>query len=54
MRFENTSVYNIYNAILGARNPHESWNKSDSIFNGLMKKLKIRLLVKTTLNLHKP
>lgn len=34
MRFENTSVYNIYNAVLGARNPKESWNKSDSIFNG--------------------
>jgi hypothetical protein len=34
MRFENTSVYNIYNAILGARNPKNSWNKSDSIFKG--------------------
>lgn len=34
MRFEDTSVYNIYNAILGARNPYESWNKSDSIFKG--------------------
>ena len=31
MKFENTSVYNIYNAILGARNPKNSWNKSDSI-----------------------
>ena len=31
MRFENTSVYNIYNAILGARNPMNSWEKSDSI-----------------------
>ena len=30
MKFENTSVYNIYNAILGARNPLESWDKSDS------------------------
>ena len=39
MRFENTSVYNIYNAILGARNPHESWNKSDSIFNGFDEKI---------------
>lgn len=34
MRFEDTSVYNIYNAILGARNPKNSWNKSDSIFKG--------------------
>lgn len=34
MKFENTSVYNIYNAILGARNPMNSWNKSDSIFKG--------------------
>lgn len=32
MKFENTSVYNIYNAILGARNPMNSWDKSDSIF----------------------
>jgi Fe-S cluster biosynthesis and repair protein YggX len=34
MRFENTSIYNIYNAILGARNPMNSWGKSDSVFNG--------------------
>lgn len=34
MRFEGTSVYNIYNAILGARNPKNSWNKSDSVFKG--------------------
>ena len=34
MKFENTSVYNIYNAVLGARNPLESWNKSDSLFKG--------------------
>lgn len=34
MRFEDTSVYNIYNAILGARNPMNSWNRSDSVFNG--------------------
>ena len=34
MKFENTSVYNIYNAILGARNPKNSWNKSDSVFKG--------------------
>lgn len=34
MRFEDTSVYNIYNAILGARNPKNSWDKSDSIFKG--------------------
>lgn len=34
MRFEDTSVYNIYNAILGARNPKNSWGKSDSVFKG--------------------
>lgn len=34
MKFEDTSVYNIYNAILGARNPKNSWNKSDSVFKG--------------------
>lgn len=34
MKFENTSVYNIHNAILGARNPKNSWGKSDSIFKG--------------------
>lgn len=30
MKFENTSVYNMENAIRGMRNPLESWNKSDS------------------------
>ena len=39
MKFENTSVYNIYNAILGARNPMNSWNKSDSIFKGFNGKI---------------
>lgn len=39
MRFENTSVYNIYNAILGARNPMNSWSKSDSVFNGFNSKI---------------
>ena len=34
MKFENTSVYNIYNAILGSRNPKNSWGKSDSVFKG--------------------
>lgn len=34
MKFENTSVYNIYNAILGARNPKNSWSRSDSVFKG--------------------
>lgn len=34
MKFGNTSVYNIHNAILGARNPKNSWGKSDSIFKG--------------------
>lgn len=39
MRFEDTSVYNIYNAILGARNPMNSWNKSDSVFKGFNGKI---------------
>ena len=39
MRFEDTSVYNIYNAILGARNPKNSWNKRDSIFKGFNGKI---------------
>ena len=39
MRFENTSVYNIHNAILGARNPMESWAKSDSVFKGYIGKI---------------
>lgn len=39
MKFENTSVYNIYNAILGARNPMNSWDRSDSVFNGYKGKI---------------
>ena len=31
MRFSNTNVYNFSNAIRGMRNPHGSWNKSDSV-----------------------
>ena len=30
MKFENTSVMNFKNAIRGMRNPHDSWDKSDS------------------------
>ena len=30
MKFENTSVMNFENAIRGMRNPHDSWDKSDS------------------------
>lgn len=30
MKFENTSVYNIENAIRGMRNPMNSWDKSDT------------------------
>ncbi|RHQ81325.1 hypothetical protein [Clostridium sp. AF22-10] len=33
MKFENTKVYNFEGAIRGARNPLESWSKSDSIFD---------------------
>jgi hypothetical protein len=30
MKFENTEVFNFEGALRGMRNPHESWNKSDS------------------------
>ena len=49
MRFENTSVYNIYNAILGARNPMNSWNKSDSVFNGFNGKIENTVIGKNDL-----
>lgn len=32
MKFENTEVCGFKHAIRGMRNPHESWNKSDSVF----------------------
>ena len=51
MRFENTSVYNIYNAILGARNPMNSWNKSDSVFNGFNGKIENTEIGKNDLEL---
>lgn len=51
MRFENTSVYNIYNAILGARNPMNSWNKSDSVFNGFNGKIENTVIDKNDLAL---
>lgn len=51
MKFENTSVYNIYNAILGARNPMNSWNKSDSVFNGFNGKIENTTIGKNDLAL---
>ena len=33
MKFENTKVFNFDGAIRGARNPMESWSKSDSVFD---------------------
>lgn len=51
MRFENTSVYNIYNAILGARNPMNSWNRSDSIFNGFNGKIENTIIGENDLEL---
>ena len=51
MRFENTSVYNIYNAILGARNPMNSWDKSDSVFNGFNGKIENTVIGKKDLEL---
>lgn len=51
MRFENTSIYNIYNAILGARNPMNSWGKSDSVFNGYNGKIENTEIGKNDLEL---
>lgn len=51
MKFENTSVYNIYNAILGARNPMNSWNRSDSVFNGFNGKIENTIIGKNDLEL---
>ncbi len=51
MKFENTSVYNIYNAILGARNPMNSWSKSDSVFKGYNGKIENTLIGEKDLEL---
>ena len=51
MKFENTSVYNIYNAILGARNPKNSWDKSDSIFKGYNGKIENTVIGENDLKL---
>src|SRR5574344_1529459 len=51
MRFEDTSVYNIYNAILGARNPKNSWNKSDSVFKGYNGKIENAVIGENDLKL---
>lgn len=51
MRFENTSVYNIYNAALGARNPMNSWNRSDSVFKGYNGKIENTEIGKNDLEL---
>lgn len=51
MKFENTSVYNIYNAIIGARNPMNSWNKSDSVFNEFNGKIENTVIGKNDLEL---
>lgn len=51
MKFEDTSVYNIYNAILGARNPMNSWNKSDSVFKGFNGKIEDTEIGKNDLEL---
>lgn len=49
MRFEDTSAYNIYNAILGARNPMNSWNRSDSVFKGYNGKIENTVIGKNDL-----
>lgn len=51
MKFNNTSVYNIYNAILGARNPMNSWNRSDSVFKGYNGKIENTVIGKNDLEL---
>lgn len=51
MLFEDTSVYNIYNAILGARNPMNSWNRSDSLFKGYNGKIENTVIGENDLKL---
>ena len=34
MKFENTRIFNFEGALRGMRNPMNSWDKSDSEFNG--------------------
>lgn len=51
MKFTNTSVYNIHNAILGARNPKESWLRSDSVFNGFNGKIENTIIGEKDLEL---
>lgn len=51
MKFNNTSVYNIYNAVLGARNPMNSWNRSDSVFKGYNGKIENTVIGKNDLEL---
>lgn len=51
MKFNNTSVYNIYNAILGARNPMNSWNRSDSVFKGYNGKIENTVIGENDLEL---
>ena len=51
MRFEDTSVYNIYNAILGARNPMNSWSRSDSVFKGYNGKIENTVIGENDLKL---
>ncbi len=51
MLFEDTSVYNIYNAILGARNPMNSWDRSDSVFKGYNDKIENTVIGENDLKL---
>ena len=51
MKFENTEVWGFEHAIRGCRNPLESWNKSDSVFNGLNGKIENTVIGKHDLEL---
>lgn len=44
MKFENTHVYGILDAIRGARNPLESWSKSDSYMSAMIGPNDMKLL----------
>ena len=51
MKFENTEVWGFEHAIRGMRNPLESWNKSDSVFNGFNGKIENTVIGKNDLEL---
>ena len=51
MKFENTEVWGFEHAFRGMRNPMNSWNKSDSVFNGFNGKIENTVIGKNDLEL---